>query len=112
MLLLLILIILLLLGVDRPEDHEQDHAQDEELLLRRQDAAGYFTESDSITVALGPAGDCQAIAILEPFPGLAVRQGQRVRAAPGQFQHAATRFLRRTADRSARQQVARLKVAA
>src|SRR5687768_5103241 len=82
------------------------------LSLRRQDAAGYFTETNSITISLSPPGNRQTIAILEPFAGLAVRQSQWVRSAPGQLQHATTRLLRRAADRSARQQVARLKVAA
>ena len=49
----------------------------------RQNASAYFAETDSITVALAPAGDCECVAVFEPFAGLAVRKLERVGAAPG-----------------------------
>src|ERR1043166_3265661 len=49
--------------------------------------------------------------MFEPLSRFTIRQRQRIRAPPGQFEHAAARFLRQSANGSARQQIAGLKVA-
>ena len=73
--------------------------------------SGDFAEADPVAVALRPTRDGETIAVFEPFPGFAVREGKRIRAAPGQLEHAAPRFFCRAADGAAREQIARLKIA-
>ena len=78
---------------------------------RADDAPAHFAEANSVTISLAPARDRKGVAIFQPLSGFTVRQLQRILPAPGQFQHATARFLGRPADRSAGQQIARLKVA-
>src|SRR6266436_542955 len=80
-------------------------------LVTSNDSSAYFAETDSITVALAPTRDGECIAVFEPFAGFAVSQLERIRTAPGQFQHAAAGFFRRTADRSARKQITGFEIA-
>ena len=79
---------------------------------RADDAAADFAKANSITITLAPASDRKGVAIFEPFSAFTARKFQRIGPAPGQFQHAAPRFLSRPADCATREEVARLKVAA
>src|SRR6266568_3158604 len=82
-------------------------------LLRscRNDPAADFAKTYTVIVALAPARDRELVAILEPLACLTIWQFQWIRTAPGQLQHAAARFFGFAANRSAREQIARLKVA-
>src|ERR1017187_1956042 len=75
-------------------------------------APTYLTETNSISVAFAPTGNGKRIAVLQPFTRFAVGQFQRIRAAPGQFEHATARILGRSADRATSQEIAGLKIAA
>src|ERR1035438_2844224 len=71
-------------------------------------APTHLAEPDSISFAFAPTGNGKRIAILQPFAHLAVGQFQRIRAAPGQFEHAAARILGRSADRATSQEISGL----
>src|SRR4051812_29445037 len=64
------------------------------------------------SVALAEPSHDDLIAILEEATLLAGRQGDRFRPAPCQLLHTATRILRRTGHRPAREQIAGIEVAA
>src|SRR6266480_4692119 len=81
-------------------------------LVTSNNAPAYFTKADAVSITLAPTTNCKSISVFEPFARFAVGQLQGIRTAPGQFQHAATRFFCRAADCSARQQIAGLQIAA
>src|SRR4029453_15973821 len=64
-----------------------------------------------VAVALAMARNRKSVAILEPFAGFAARKWHGVRATPRQLKHATARVFSRPANRAARQQIARLKIA-
>src|ERR1700730_15097812 len=81
-------------------------------LLRRQNFPKDLAKADAKAVTLTPTCNRELVTVLQPFAFLPVGQFQRIRAAPSEFKHAPARFLGLAADRSAREQIARLKVAA
>src|SRR4030095_2960892 len=81
------------------------------MLSRADDASVHFTEANPVAVALAMARNRKSVAILEPFAGFAARKWHGVRATPRQLKHATARVFSRPANRAARQQIARLKIA-
>src|SRR5437016_13518769 len=73
-------------------------------LVTTNDFSAHFTEPDPVTVAFAPTGNRKSVAIFQPFAFFAARQFQWIRAAPGQLEHAASRFLGLAAYGSAREQ--------
>src|SRR5215212_11742935 len=70
-----------------------------------------LAKADAIAVTLTPSPDDQTVAVFEPLAGLTVSEVQRVCPAPGQFQHAAARFVRCSANRAAGKEIAGLQIA-
>ena len=81
------------------------------MLSRADDASAHFTEANPVAVALAMARNRKSVAILEPFAGFAARKLHGVCATPRQLEHATARVFGRSANRAARQQIARLKIA-
>ncbi len=79
--------------------------------LRWQNFSADFTEANAVAIALTPARESNSVPVFEPFARLAVRQFQWIRTAPCQLEQAAARFFGLAADRSTREQIARLEIA-
>src|SRR5687768_8490412 len=83
------------------------------LLSCRKNSPCDFAESNAKSVLMfAPAGHRHAVAVLDAGSPLAVGQFDRLRAFPGQLEHAAEAVGRRAADRAAGQHVARAQITA